>query len=414
MEKRNGKEVPSVTPKKKIKKENDIRKWETGEDLIPISLIKKELDSDDDIKVDKTKKKNQKRGVKAKKKDADSEFIDNYISSPVYNRLASLSIEDKNYTNGTTIMQEYSEYERIPEFSHRPLNDWLHQYGGNGNGKTSNYISEEISNDIQKHYDQVSKKDISNMTKQEFYSSDYDPYDDQFGLHPMLYEMFSILNIEEDFIEKQTFLKEGRKTFINKKPVNYKMEALEEIDKIYATSYLIEARGKEFGERQCFYKQKCIFMILPISYPDQVGSLDGNYPEDSFICKEFLLPSEEKIYTITGELPPQVHPCLGCNILRTTFAWYYYNKNKKEPLEHLQNHYYKVADNPLLEDDSTFNEDHCIYPSTVENKWNGISRPFLKFSANKFIFGKRKKVINSKTLETTDLKCANFIGINFR
>src|SRR3972149_4031660 len=155
------------------------------------------------MKIDNSKKKTQKRGVKAKKKDANSEFINDYINTGRSSQ--SNKKEEENYTNGDTIMR--------------------------------------------KHYEQVSKKDISNMNKQEFYISDYDPYDDEFGLHPMLYKMFSKLNVEDDFIEKQNLSKEGRKIFNHKKPVNYKTEDLEEIDKKYATSYLREARGKEFGER---------------------------------------------------------------------------------------------------------------------------------------------------------------------
>jgi hypothetical protein len=402
MEKRTGSSTGAARKKSKRDPRPDMRKWETGEDLFPSVNIKSEISSDDET--EKPKKKNSRRGNKAKKRDVEVDF-----SQPIFD---SVEIKDeKDYRKGDTIISEYSEFGRMDKFSHRPLSDWINQYAGSANGKSSTYLAEEIITDMKTQI--TEKKDVSNMSMSDFLEKDNDPYNQTHGLHPMDYKMFDALGLEDAFVDKLSMMKEGRKFFKKKKPSTFKIPAQEDLDPKYCAHYFREPRGREFGERHCRNKAKCIFMLLPISYPDQAGKLSSS-PEDAFICRELLLPSEEIKLAETGKLPDNVQLCLGCNRLETTSAWYHYNKIGKEPLKCLHNHTYKTTDMPHLEDGSCYNSEHCIYPSTVEGKHNGIFGMFVKFSANNFVFGKVTVVVNAKTGETAQLKCVVETNLNFQ
>ena len=397
--------------------------WELGEDAGLYKKTKAKELSDSDISsnelVAPSKKKSAGRDPRSSKKHAkespapsrsskhakkivSEEFNDLYLKGPSRNP----PIENSNNNSSTS----------KAAFDHRTLEDWVLTYGGNANGRSVGYLKGEIDQDIGNRIGKkVKNPSLENETgneKQTFGQDDMD--DDPFGMNgPEEYAMFrEMIHIEE--IEKETlYRKTGRSFLSENKHFVPNEEGLEECDSRYCERYLRESRGLNFGERECKYGNRCIFMILSISYPDQSDGLTGSRPEDSFICREFLLPSQENAYKEENVLPDVIRPCLGCNRYRTTFWWYDHFRRGDQPRELLQDHYNTVGDNLETSDRSQYNIDSCIYPSGKEDLWMGICRPIIKFSASNYVYSHTSKTDVHNSSKNGTLKCVREANVGF-
>lgn len=113
---------------------------------------------------------------------------------------------------------------------------------------------------------------------------------------------------------------------------------LEECSRSYCKKFL---REKAFSyERNCRNENECICMKLACNFPDT--SETSLNKTESFICREFLLPSEE-VKARRGILPEELGLCLLCIRFKTTMNVWNHNREKKDANFLLQNHYNTIG-----------------------------------------------------------------------
>lgn len=151
---------------------------------------------------------------------------------------------------------------------------------------------------------------------------------------------------------------------------------LEVCSRAYCAKYFREPRGEEFGERECARGRDCVFVMMAVRYPDTAVEATS---EEGFICREFLLPSQELAWRTEGTLPDEKQLCLGCNRMLTTFYYYLYKARDEAPVELIQTHYNPVGD-------GEYDPARCLHPNPDSGKWTGIARPFIEFAPNTFVY----------------------------
>lgn len=246
---------------------------------------------------------------------------------------------------------------------------------------------------------------IYEAAKQMFFSEDSDY--ESFKKSIQEYEMYlEIINDEEttkvfkDSL-KHIIINNGQKASIN----------LPEIDVDYFDKYLIQSHGEQFGHRECVKGQKCIGMIFSVLWPH---NLEASVPKNSFILREFLLPDEEKTWLESGGLifPAIQKECILCNQFYGTYRFYRNCWSDEESYEILQDYCVKINDK------GGYNPEYCLEPcvnnmtknnssktNKRENKFFGISKPFLRFSFANYVYRKKdirfyKKDGSSEVLST--------------
>lgn len=111
-------------------------------------------------------------------------------------------------------------------------------------------------------------------------------------LHPML----SLDSTSERLLNKVS-------SMIDETTIDTK--ELETVTKSHDDLFLREAKV-EIGERPCALDDKCVCRWIAIFR-------HGEASEKAFVCREFLLPSQQATFVATGELPRTTGKCLICS-----------------------------------------------------------------------------------------------------
>ena len=257
------------------------------------------------------------------------------------------------------------------------------------------------------------------ITFDEFVKKDTDPYENEYELgNSLAYTMYADMMARMEK-EREEYRNKNRQYLTGKRDFTRDVK-LEECDALYCKRYLRQGRGEEFGERNCKFGNRCFFSTgLANSYPDQTNPnsrITNHQSHEAFVCREFLLPSQEKYYKEQNGLPVLPRACLGCNRFLTSLRYLYYKMHNCEAAELLQDHYNKVSDDPLTTDPTCYNIDNCLYPNSSEEMWLGIARPILKFNAHNYIYSKTEDLyrISKKSPKKEKLKCVKESNLFFQ
>jgi hypothetical protein len=320
--------------------------------------------------------------LKAKKKEPD--FMDEELKAKLGDlkkrdgaKVPKKSIDVGNKLTATGV-QRYAADAPLSKFTqtyHRNSNKSLEQ--------TKKDISGSISKQIDKSTEKLKaedkkKKNLEEIEKKKAEFLDYDKNQEPFNLdNPFDYRMYQLL-LAEFTKREELYLKEIRDS-ITKKLGQLKYPDLEICDKKYCQEYLREWRGKE---RPCRRDTECICMILATQPPESVEVV---IPEEGFIAPEFLLPSERNTWEqrdfASDALPEEVGLCLLCKRLQMTFFYFYFIRNKLEPIEIIQDHQNKID---MV---GEYSSEYCLCPKLSDSK-TGIIAPVVKFAAHNYVFGK--------------------------
>ena len=264
------------------------------------------------------------------------------------------------------------------------LEDWNTTYAPCGNEndikrEVSNFMTNHVKTKInsQKSKRIIGKKKPTKEAVDNFFC--FDKNDDNFGLVETDYLMLK--NVLEEIKEKDSFYNEfGKRDFQEKTSQDVlQLPELEICDFAYCAKFLREPENS--FERPCRNEKRCIYKILASRSP--VG-IEDDCPEDGFVCKEFLLPSQLEIFEKTKRLPTERRLCLGCNRF-STYHWYlYYQQKRTQPIEILQDH-----QNPIDQNEG-YCSSACIYMNPDIKQFTGIVRPIVKFNKNNIIFASSK------------------------
>ena len=98
------------------------------------------------------------------------------------------------------------------------------------------------------------------------------------------------------------------------KDVDLKTPEPEMVSKAHDDQFLCQA-DKNIGERECILGEKCICKWISVFRY-------GEENEKSFVCKEWLLPSQLKVFQETGKLPSQQQKCLVCTRYFSSYVYH--------------------------------------------------------------------------------------------
>jgi len=88
---------------------------------------------------------------------------------------------------------------------------------------------------------------------------------------------------------------------------------LETVSKAHDDLFLRKAKP-HVGERECVNGQKCVCRWTAIFR-------HGETTDKAFVCREFLLPSQQELFVRDGTLPKNVSKCLMCQRYFTSFVY---------------------------------------------------------------------------------------------
>lgn len=366
-----------------------------------------------------------------RKKKISKEFEEKILSGKYPNKKVPIP------TNETTI-DAHLKKKHVNDPDIRPLEEWLITYGTRHGKELS-----ELTTEVEKSIESGIKKTMSQGThrpipkadtpkrkipiarrnrssgpatekkrkrEQEevdtYFSNDKDTSEEPFGMvGASTYKIFQ--QLYERRKDKDNLLGEiGSSAIDNNCSTTLTLPVVEECSKAYCTDFLREPIGLEerYGERPCRAGQDCIFVALSTRYPD---STEDARPEDGFVCREFLLPSQLERWKREKILPDQEQLCLGCNRMLTTYWYYLYRYKGEEPVEILQDHCNTV------DQEGEYDMTYCIYPNPTEDKWSGLSRPVVKFSKETYVYCKMK-LVGEKSKREFVLKCVRETKAGFR
>lgn len=189
---------------------------------------------------------------------------------------------------------------------------------------------------------------------------------------------------------------------------------LEECSPSYCQKFMTRALGEQYGERLCKKKQECKVLFMFSKSPD---SLEEKGSNEGFIMREFLLPSELKVWETEGLLPTFPKCCIICNRYDTTYHYKYHEEENSEPLELLQDHYNSIC-NDLGGGDGYPNE-LCLQPCANRNqksgkRYTGIEMPIIRYDLIDYTKGIVKKPHPFKIGEFIEVECLVERVINFQ
>ena len=261
--------------------------------------------------------------------------------------------------------------------------------------------------------------DIANMqsqlpTAEQFFSTEEHVSLENYGLEP---DEYNLLQASRFFIWYKRLLSTSQTGFamLLRNGYEFKEEQkiqnpiLEIVGRRYCADFLREARqAQEYGERLCMYNNECIFNVLHTVFPAKSGDLGK--ANAMFICREFLLPSQQSEWYKNKVLPYRPGPCLGCTRYHMTLRVKINEKHNARPVGLIQNHANIVASDPAHCTDDTYMIDKCLMPAHMD-KPNGILAPVIAFHATDYVYSKIQ-VGTGKMRET--LRCVFESPTNFR
>lgn len=145
----------------------------------------------------------------------------------------------------------------------------------------------------------------------------------------------------------------------------------------------------EYLELPCLNGQRCICLRLNESFPplgtaaQRSGGADetGARTRPGFVCRQFLLPEQQRALYSTGQQPPHRQLCLLCN-RRTTTKLFYERQRQRDILpereagiELLQNH------SVLTDSAGEYDLSACLTTTFDEVHMTGICKPFVAYNA---------------------------------
>ena len=407
------------TPKKRYKNNNGEQEvkntWTSDEEYTNTAM---QLKYSKDHKTPKIYKPTNTVSMYTNHFDADEELTKST------ERMRRLSIDEDyrpNFALASDMMNSFPQVNSTLSFDQRPLEQWTQSYGEN-NSHSSKYTKEEIMQDIQARVKDPNVKAINKRnipSQKEYFEKDF--ADEDFGKPPSEYKLYRHLGLYDFYSRMESICQKGWKTTAQQKKIDWIESEQEKVDPLYCADFLRESRP-EFGERDCRYGKRCIFMILGVLYPDTIGDLNDSVSSSSsssssssnaFIAREYLRPFELKLWKESHMLPKNVRMCLGCNRLRTTFI---FDQNEIKgiiPHTEIQDHAYQVSNHYSQSDRSTYNISNCLVPAK-EGKWNGIVAPFVRFNANNYVFTRVEKPASPYTTNTREYKCVVEKNLNFQ
>ena len=169
---------------------------------------------------------------------------------------------------------------------------------------------------------------------------------------------------------------------------------LEECDFSYCADFLREPRTNPYyKERPCAKGERCMGVILAANYPEPI---ETTQPSDGFICREWLLPSEQRKVQGSGLLPEDTKLCLLDNLALMGFLYHKHVYRGTEPVPCIQTHCNKV------DSEGNYRLDCCYQPNPRKKRYSGIVRPIIKFAPNHYTY-------DTTTVEGEDrpLKCVH-------
>jgi hypothetical protein len=183
---------------------------------------------------------------------------------------------------------------------------------------------------------------------------------------------------------------------------------LEEVDVKYCAQFLREAVFK--FERNCKQEDNCVAKKMYIQHPD---SIEDSATARDVICREFLLPSQKEKFDKTGALPIYRQACLLCKRLLTTYTYKKNEKENREPLEIIQDHF-----NVVGAENGGYPLDSCLHPVANKNqksgsKITGIVRPIRRFSAVDYVPSIDKITDMEHPGEFIEVRCFVETPLNF-
>jgi hypothetical protein len=193
---------------------------------------------------------------------------------------------------------------------------------------------------------------------------------------------------------------------------------LEECSRSHLARFMREPLGEKYGERPCANSFNCVCMMLTSSFPMIGANLGGFVARDvagngstviggmlgrdaqakkddarakpqpvksrlGFVCREFLLPSQEATFQRTRELPRSIQLCLLCNRRETTMLYYQAMQqrgpgNPLMPVHTLQNHSVRI------DEKGEYDKSACLKTEFDNHQFTGIVKPFIGFSASHY------------------------------
>lgn len=265
------------------------------------------------------------------------------------------------------------------------LSDWIREFYANSN-RTSEDIKKSVVDSLSKNIDNATtnnneikpeerkKKIAFDVEKDKNSFFEYDEDDELFGLaNPNTYKMYQAIlkDIEK---REELFRKEGRE-ILRKKLPSLRYPDPEKCSLAHCREFLREPRGKE---RYCRRMDECICKVLACLHPD---SVEVNDPDEGFIAREFLLPSEKEAFEQRSILPEEPQLCLLCKRLHITLLHYYYSSNDIEPIEVIQDHQNEI------DKKGEYAGHACICPVSGRKR-TGIVAPIVKFNAGDYVYGR--------------------------
>jgi hypothetical protein len=387
--------------KKSMKSKRDLESMITGDiDLRNeekrFSKKSKQIDSSDSeglveemsiqSPIPEKKTRRRRRGIlrdkRNEKKSADyiSKELSENIIEPAKER-AQTKVVKRSVDTGHKMKSKGTD-----RFNNREsLTDWVRGFYNNVN-RTPDEVKKSIIDSLSKNIDNATttnndlkpeekKRKLAfdpEKDKESFFA--YDKNDELFGLaNPFTYKIYDML-LKDFQRREELYRKEGREVII-KKLQSLKFPDPEKCNMAHCHEFLREPKGKE---RPCRRMDECICMLLASSYPDSVEIVR---PEEGFIAREFLLPSEKETFEQRGVLPEEPQLCLLCKRLEITFLHYYYSSNDIEPVEIIQDHQNEIGKA------GEYASQFCINP-VIGKKRTGIVAPIVKFAAHDYVYGR--------------------------
>ncbi len=178
----------------------------------------------------------------------------------------------------------------------------------------------------------------------------------------------------------------------------------------YCASFLREAKFQ--NERPCKKEENCVAKKMSLRHPDTVEDTLGNR---GWICREFLLPSQQKELDSKNVLPRYRQSCLLCNRLLCTYIFKKNDRDDTEPLEIIQDHCNIVGN----ADNDGYPLETCLGPIANKNqkiggKFTGITQPIRRFCAVDYV----PKLLNILDLdnpgEWVEVRCFVELPLNFQ
>jgi hypothetical protein len=209
---------------------------------------------------------------------------------------------------------------------------------------------------------------------------------------------------------------------------------IETVNRAYLAKYMREPLGEQYGERPCASSFNCVCMTMSSSFP-MVGTNIGGFvardvagngstiigemidadmnAKDSaaqqsrsrlgFVCREFLLPSQEAYFRKNHKLPKQHQLCILCNRRETTFQ-YMQVMGQRGPGEPLMPTHVFQDHAVIVDQEGEYDKSACLKTQFDKHQFTGIVLPFVGFSASHYSYA--TVVEHSQTLAAVVEKAA--------